>query len=570
MSTENEEHQQPSSLIQPDMSAMVSEVEAHLPVPPALQVQATQAGAIPIAIPVTGSELPVMAMSATAIATTAAQRTTPRSSIRLETVMERSNLIAGEGHDTMVGVHIAAPSSVEEMRASVDCVVVSDVSGSMRGEKLRLLKDTTKLLVKELSKQDRLGLVTFDSYVKEPLKLGTNVHMDAGGRSTAEAKVSKFKAGTQTNLSGGLFAGVEQFSTSESTSSRVKTLLLLTDGMANQGVTDRTQLMNILQQMLRVRPDLTIHTFGYGSNHQSDLLRDVAESGSGSYYFVENNDDIRTAFGDCLGGVLSVVAQNIVLEVEALGDSRIRKIHHPSAECQIEGRRYTIRFNDLYGEEERDILVSLHIPPAQGTGSDEDTSAAAVASDAPQQSVLQCSLKYIDVLSSCSSQANTTAKVGRPTEILTPDTPNPSIVVHRMRVQVVDALDLARRNADTGDLESARSVIQSARAAVEDIRSKDTLEGLAAAEADVIRGLRDDLIDCGHDLSDQSSYALWGQHKMSSYAAGHQMQRCMESSTIKVLSSSPSPLSPPVVESRFNAYRTSAKRSKGNSFMTKK
>ena len=68
-----------------------------------------------------------------------------------------------------------------------------------------------------------------------------------------------------------------------------------------------------------------------GSNHNSDLLRAIATAGNGSYYYVEGVDDIRNAFGDCLGGVLSVVAQNIELTIEAVNGAKISKVHNELA-----------------------------------------------------------------------------------------------------------------------------------------------------------------------------------------------------------------------------------------------
>lgn len=541
-------------------------------------------------------------------ATAAATPPTEGASMRLEAIPEVSELVAGSSHDTMIGIHIAAPPSVEEegARAPVDCVVVSDVSGSMQGEKISLLRETTKMLLKELSKQDRVGLVTFDSNVGEPLKLSSNVHMDAAGRSTAEDKVDQFKAGSATNLSGGLFAGVEQFpgtaaaatstgslfkkssskkkkvmdsETPKAVVSRVQTLLLLTDGIANHGVRDRTQLVRILSGMLQERPGLAVHTFGYGSNHQSDLLRAISEAGSGSYYFVETNDDIRGAFGDCLGGVLSVVAQNLVLHVEVEGDHRIRKVHHPAAECLVEGRHYTIRFNDLYGDEERDVLVSVHLPTADADApaaaaetipecSDGEGAAAMEVEAAAEkqttpsasgQPVLRCTLKYVDVLGGRTGQVESTAQVRRPAEVTEPATPDPRIALHRTRIQVAEALDDARESAERGDLARARTMLAEMQRNVDVFDACSAAHGGAAAQ-DMLMGFRADLQECCDDLVDHSTYKARGRHKMSTYAAGHAMQRCMESATVS---------SGGQEQQRFNAYRTGMKKSKVSAFISK-
>jgi len=537
-----------------------------------------------------GDGEPAMAFLVAEETTAASSGTVPRvgptdcggGGVTVEAVMEKHALAAGEGHETMVGVHLAAPSCAEESRAPVDCVVVSDVSGSMQGSKLALLRETSKLLLKELSKQDRVGLVTFDSRVAEPLRLSANVHMDVPGRETAEALVDKFRAGSATNLSGGLFAGVAQFSAAAAGSdSRVKTLLLLTDGMANHGIQHQSQLVPILNGMLRDCPDLSVHTFGYGSDHQSELLRAISETGSGSYYFVQNNEDIRAAFGDCLGGVLSVVAQNLVLEVEAVGDALIRKVHHPSAECLAEGRRYTVRFADLYGDEERDVLVSMHLPPCSTGSSGAVGSAMEASAMGPaqcSQAVLRCTLKYVDVVGARTAQARATAEVYRPAQVSAPVTPDPRIALHRARIQVATTLDDARARAEHGDLSAARSMLASMKGEVEAVDAS-AMSALGSGAVDMLAAFKQDLVECQADLVDQRAYMSRGRHKMSSYAQGHTMQRCAESAaapavqfmTPMPMGSFASPGGPPQVpqhqQQRFNAYRTGAKKAKASAFM---
>lgn len=54
---------------------------------------------------------------------------------------------------------------------------------------------------------------------------------------------------------------------------------------------------------------VSVFTFGYGGEHDADLLRGVSEAGSGLFYYIDNADSIPESFCDCLGGLLSVAAQ---------------------------------------------------------------------------------------------------------------------------------------------------------------------------------------------------------------------------------------------------------------------
>jgi len=80
----------------------------------------------------------------------------------------------------------------------------------------------------------------------------------------------------------------------------------------------------------------------------------------GTYYFVENDSDVSSAFGDALGGVLSVVAQNAVLTFNASNEFgvRITSIMHDKAEKQEDGS-FTVDIGDFYAEESRDVVCSV-------------------------------------------------------------------------------------------------------------------------------------------------------------------------------------------------------------------
>ena len=52
-----------------------------------------------------------------------------------------------------------------------------------------------------------------------------------------------------------------------------------------------------------------VFTFGYGGEHDADLLHAVADAGNGLFYYIDNSDNIPESFCDCLGGLLSVAAQ---------------------------------------------------------------------------------------------------------------------------------------------------------------------------------------------------------------------------------------------------------------------
>jgi hypothetical protein len=59
----------------------------------------------------------------------------------------------------------------------------------------------------------------------------------------------------------------------------------------------------------------TINCFGFGRDHDEDLLVNVSKLKDGNFYFVDKLDTVDECFASALGGLMSVVALDINLFV---------------------------------------------------------------------------------------------------------------------------------------------------------------------------------------------------------------------------------------------------------------
>ena len=86
----------------------------------------------------------------------------------------------------------------------------------------------------------------------------------------------------------------------------------LQDGLANEGIRDTAGICsaatNMLTELRNCRS--TISTFGFGANHNAEMLRQLADTAEGTYSHVESEDQIAEAFGEALGGLLSTTHQH--------------------------------------------------------------------------------------------------------------------------------------------------------------------------------------------------------------------------------------------------------------------
>jgi Mg-chelatase subunit ChlD len=446
--------------------------------------------------------------------------------------------------EAVFGINLAArPAPNNSDRAPVDCVVVLDVSGSMEiGGKIVLMRETVQLLLAQFTDQDRVGIVTFDTNVSEPVLLQP---MTVASKARATEEIGKLKPGSMTNLSGGLFQGIRQLlrafglfqriqqllgaTQDADDSGRVRTCMLMTDGEATLGCTTAAEIVPVLANMIR-ETGITLHTFGYGSDHDSGLLHSLSTAGSGSYYFVEGVDAIRGAFGDCLGGILSVVAQNLQLIIEAENGAVITKVHHKSAQAVDGGRAFRVPFADLYGDEQRDVLVSLRLPVAAtvlpvaepGRGGNGGNAPASVAASV----VLRATLRYIDLLNAAPTTATAASGVTRASgEVAERAVRNNRIELQATRLRVAEALDAARAAAERRDLPAARAIVVAAQASLLPVQTRCAS---APGAADMMDAFIDDLEKCVQGLRDDRAFES-ARHEMANASEGHYQQRCMKS-----------------------------------------
>jgi len=85
---------------------------------------------------------------------------------------------------------------------------------------------------------------------------------------------------------------------------------LLSDGVDNNTGSAMERLRQVIRQY-QIPTTYSIHTFGYGSDHDAKLMNEMAEVKNGGFYFVEREDSIPQAFSNCLGELMSVFADNI-------------------------------------------------------------------------------------------------------------------------------------------------------------------------------------------------------------------------------------------------------------------
>src|SRR5439155_15994486 len=139
--------------------------------------------------------------------------------------------------------------------------------GRLEGAKTALLA-----LIDRLEPTGNFGLVAFDDEALVVVPAGPLTD-----KEQARAAVSALDTGGMTDLSSGYLRGLQE-------ARRVcgpagATLLLISDGHANQGVTDHDQLHGIAHQAQG--NGVSTATLGYGLGYDEELLAAIADGGAG-------------------------------------------------------------------------------------------------------------------------------------------------------------------------------------------------------------------------------------------------------------------------------------------------
>ncbi len=238
-------------------------------------------------------------------------------------------------------------------RQPVHMVFVVDISDSMsEGRKLETVKQSLQFVTSLLTQEDMVSLITFGDEAEILLK-----QVPASEQTPILGKIRGLKTKGYTNMSGGLMCITDCLSALDRPNMKTG-VLLLTDGHANKGVSDVAGLKGIVRRLVELHSSLTLTTIGYGHDHQVDLLRDMAESGGGSYNIVYTLESVATTFGEVLGGLTTVVAQNVEVRFPAHVELKTGyAIRTNPAQEQI------VRVGDVYADNEIIILFAAQ----QGT-----------------------------------------------------------------------------------------------------------------------------------------------------------------------------------------------------------
>jgi Ca-activated chloride channel family protein len=268
-------------------------------------------------------------------------------------------LEGGPGHCGMILDITAAPvmPAGEERAVGVDMVVVIDRSGSMQGRKLDDARRALLNLIEQMTPEDRFALV---AYSDRAWRISRLTALNPESRRRMANAVRGLNAAGGTNLGAGLGEGIQTLMASDALQNSRK-VLLISDGLANQGITDPNALGAMASAA--IENGFTIGALGVGLDFNEALMTRIADHGGGQYHFMENPDALAAIFEKEWRRSRQVVASQITVRIPLKNGLRV--VDAGGYPIRVENNQAIFHPGNLSAGGSRRVHLTLAVPTHQ-------------------------------------------------------------------------------------------------------------------------------------------------------------------------------------------------------------
>lgn len=211
-------------------------------------------------------------------------------------------------HLLHIGLQGYLPDDLDTRSANL--VFLIDVSGSMnQPNKLGLLKSSISLMANELDDTDTVSIVVYAG------SSGTVLEPTAGDEHRKiNRALSRLQAGGSTNGASGIRLAY-QLATDNFIENGVNRVILATDGDFNVGLSDTDSLKSLIKK--KRDSGIALTTLGFGTGNYNDhLMEQLADTGNGSYAYIDTLGEARKVLVDELTSTLVTIAKDVKIQME--------------------------------------------------------------------------------------------------------------------------------------------------------------------------------------------------------------------------------------------------------------
>jgi Ca-activated chloride channel family protein len=267
--------------------------------------------------------------------------------------------VTGGSQVAYVLVEARPTEMMAQVRMPLNFALVLDHSGSMKGAKLKNVKEAVKMVIDRLEPTDYVSVVIFDDTSQVIIP-----SMPANDKPGMKAAIDQIRDAGGTTMSLGMIQGLNELRRWHIPNA-VNRMILLTDGVT-YGDSDRCR------QLARdgAAAGIAIYPLGIGADWDEDLLDTIGQlSGGMPAEFIRNATDALTIFEQQLQSAVDVAIRNATLilrlpvGVAAKKAVKVLPIISDLGQSVLSDRQVVIPLGDLEKDKPQSVLVELMIDP---------------------------------------------------------------------------------------------------------------------------------------------------------------------------------------------------------------
>jgi Ca-activated chloride channel family protein len=214
------------------------------------------------------------------------------------------------GEHRLLRVALKGREIANEKRPASNFVFLIDVSGSMQPqERLPLIKQGLRMLVKKMNAGDRVAIVVYASSSGQVL-----ASTSCEQKEKILEAIDRLEAGGSTNGGEGIQRAYDVAS-ENFIKGGVNRVILCTDGDFNVGITSQDQLIKLIQD--KAKSGVYLTTLGVGTDNLKDaLMQKLADKGNGNYHYLDSVEEAHKVLVEQMNGTLVTIAKDVKIQIE--------------------------------------------------------------------------------------------------------------------------------------------------------------------------------------------------------------------------------------------------------------
>lgn len=256
------------------------------------------------------------------------------------------------GGEVWVQIGLQAREATAKARTPLNLALVIDRSGSMNTpDKMPYLKESLRTFLRSLAPDDIVAIVAYDSSAEVLLPA-----QPVGNGAWIEHTIDRIQPSGSTNLHAGMMLGFQEVDRHFDIR-RNNRVILLTDGIANVGVTDPAR---IAQDALAYNnKGIYLSTIGLGRDFNDTLLSTLARQGKGAYHFIDSAQEMDKVFRAEVEGLVEKVAGEVTVAVQPQFGVTLMEITGLEGTPPATGAQ--VKLQDMGAGDSQVLLVRLQV-----------------------------------------------------------------------------------------------------------------------------------------------------------------------------------------------------------------